>query len=236
MKRCAILLSGLYRNVNNMENIIEHIMKPNPIYQFDIIFSVWDITFKDCIADTNANINEDKFITTDVNELINIYNPVKYSIMNYKEFDRQLQNSDIIQKFVKNNNTFNYRAIERSIFQFYTCENVINTLEEYEIQNNMKYDTIIRYRFDLFTNNPIILNNYNLNNVHGINRLPYIPDWLYIGNNTNMKQLMKIYRKIENYEIKCDSPENIFFKNMDNSILFDIPDSFVLNKHGHYQY
>ena len=236
MKKCAILLSGLYRDFNNMDNIINNIIQPNPLYQFDIIFTVWDIKFVDVNADSNANINEYNFINTNINELINIYNPVKYSILNYKEFDRELKNSNLIENYIKNGNMYNYKAIERSIFQFYACEQSILTLEQYEKTENMKYDIIIRYRFDLFTNNPIILDNYNLNNVHGINRQPYIPDWLYIGNNENMKQLMKIYIKIKNSEINCDSPENIFFKNMNNNILFDIPDSFYLNKHGVHQY
>jgi hypothetical protein len=46
------------------------------------------------------------------------------------------------------------------------------------------------------------------------------------------KSLSKIVLKIENGEIKYDSPENIFYKNVKNKIQFNIVDSFILNKHG----
>jgi len=238
MKRCCILLSGLYRNINNMNNIIDKIITPNPTYQFDIIFSTWDIKYIDCNSDCTSNINENKFITINENELINIYNPVEYSVLDYKKFFNHLNDLNIRQQFIKNNHNIdiNDRTIERTIFQFYICEKAILTLEEYEKSKNIKYDVIIRYRFDLFCNENILLDNYNLNIIHGIKKNGCIPDWLFIGNNENMKKLMKVYNKIENNTINYDSPENIFYKNMDNNILFDIPNSFYLNKFENLQY
>ena len=58
---------------------------------------------------------------------------------------------------------------------------------EYIIKNNINYDLVIRYRFDLFTSNPILLDNFDSTKIYGIKRIPYFPDWLYISTYKNMK-------------------------------------------------
>lgn len=48
-----------------------------------------------------------------------------------------------------------------------------------------------------------------------------------------MKDFMKIYTKIINNQIKYNlTVEDMFIESGKNKILFELPDTFYLNKHG----
>jgi hypothetical protein len=111
---------------------------------------------------------------------------------------------------------------------------VINILSEYENENNFKYDVVIRYRYDLFTNKPIILDNFNYENaIYGIQRNNCYPDWIFISNSSNMNSFMTAYLGVLNREIYPFGPEDIFIescvKNVKNcNMSYTLEDTFEL--------
>lgn len=129
------------------------------------------------------------------------------------------------------------KLVTNTIFgQFYGCDSVIRQLEEYEMENQIRYDLIVRYRFDIFSSGKIDFDKYDHNYIHGIKRGCCYPDWIFFGKNEIMKDFMKIYTKILCGKINGKKiPEDIFIESANNNILFDIPDTFTLNKHGYIQ-
>jgi hypothetical protein len=235
MKKCAILLSGIINNTN-YENIKENIINSNPNYEFDFFLSFWDYFFGICYSEStelNDILVNPKLI--DVEKILGIYNPKKFVNCNVSEFIHFYNTNKLNDIMLKNNYYQKYKHLSyRSLSQFYMVNQVINILSEYENDNNLHYDVVIRYRYDLFTTKPIYLDNFNYENeIYGIQRKDCFPDWIFISNSTNMKLFMKAYLSILNGEINSGSPEEIFIescvKNVKNcNMSFTLEDTFEL--------
>lgn len=63
---------------NIIDDIVKNIITPNPEYEFNIIFCVWDV-----ILDQLNNV--EKWTSINIDNLTSIYSPKKYSILNYFE-------------------------------------------------------------------------------------------------------------------------------------------------------
>ena len=234
MKKCAILLSGI-QNQNNMDNITEYIIKANPDYEFDIFMSFWDSSFKIIYTNhpTLSEILNDSY-PVDVERVCDIYKPkahMKCSLEHFYNFYYQNNLKSIFanQRYYMQDKHLCYRNSS----QLYMCENVINVFDDYTRKHNQHYDMVIRYRYDLFTSKPILLNQYDVSTtIYGMNRAKCLPDWIFIGNQQNMSQFMHIYSALLNRIIIPDIPETIFCKqglricNMN----YSIEDTFTLVK------
>jgi len=235
MKKCAILISGMINNTN-YENIKENLIDSNPNYEFDFFLSFWDYYFGICYTrstDINDILVNPKLIN--VEKIIEIYNPKKFikcSVSEFTDFYNKNNLNDIMMKGSYHQKTPN--SSHKTLSQFYMVNEVINVLSEYENENNLQYDVVIRYRYDLFTTKPIILDGLNYENtIYGIQRQNCFPDWIFISNSTNMKLFMKAYVSIVNGEIHPSFPEEIFIescvKNVKNcNLSFSLEDTYEL--------
>lgn len=234
LKKAAILLSGLFRKTIHIDNIYENIILPNPDYEFDIFICVWDIIIK-C---DNFSVAEDLLLNYEklnVNSLMNIFKPKQLKCFNLVNFQKYLRDdTDLIQSLEHKIIDHHYRSQPHTIYntycQMYICEQCIHLLEDYENMNLIQYDLIIRHRFDVFITSPILFNNYNLTIIHGMQRNNCIPDWFFFGNGNDMKNFLKIFTKLEKNEIEFNIPENIFFQSSNNTVIYDIPDVFYIDK------
>jgi hypothetical protein len=223
MKRAAIIISGQLRTIHNMENISENIILPNDNYIFDIFISSWN---RQLYQENNIVLEKE----TDYSEL-DKYKPVKQIISDTMGF-KNFYNENNLNKVTNYNNWC----------QFYTCEVGIKLVEQYELEQNIKYVLIIRYRLDLFLTQPIFFDRYNLDKIHGIN-FPgscsfgtYWNDWFFFGDE-KMKDFMKIFTKLCDGKINindhCLVGEIFFEKSGENNIAYDVDHRLVyLNKFG----
>jgi hypothetical protein len=223
MKRAAIIITGELRTSHNMENIMENIILPNGEYMFDIFIVCWNIqTYQE-----NNTILEKQ---TDYSELQK-YNPVKI----------QLKDRNVFKTFC-DKYQIHKLANFRYLGQFYTCEEGMKLVEKYELEQNIKYDMYIRYRFDLFLTQPILFHEYDLTKIHGVNfpgksssHGTYWNDWFFIGDE-KMKSFMKIFSKLcsgKLFRTYCSVPEILFEKSGEKQIVYDINHTIVyLNKYN----
>lgn len=145
----------------------------------------------------------------DLNDFIRLYKPVNYC-NNKKSSDLS-----IYDKYSANGNVVN-------INKMIPC--LINKKKVFELMksSNIIYDIIISTRIDIFYNEKIYLDNFNL-----INSSLYIPcncdygtnsinDQIAIGNFNNMEKYMKIYDNIISYLENGTSkhPESLTFANI----------------------
>jgi hypothetical protein len=131
--KIAILISGHIRN-NNINKSFGHLSD----YDYDVFIHTWDnFGFKG--SETNL---EDK-VTTDLvkNKILEIPNVKSYVVENNKTFINSLE--------PVNFNYFNFSSPEVFIkSQLYSISQSYKIFEEYQITNDIKYDIVIRTRFE----------------------------------------------------------------------------------------
>jgi hypothetical protein len=238
LKKAAILLPGLFRKTIHIDNIYENIILPNPDYEFDIFICVWDIIIK---YDSFAVVEDLllKYEELNENRLIKTFKPKQLKCFNLVNFQKYLRDDTDLIKNIQNKNTNpQYKKYPHNFYticcQMYMCEQCIHLLENYENINSIHYDLIIRHRFDVYMKSPVFFNNYNVNNIHGIQTQHFNPnfnpDWFFFGNGNDMKNFLKIFTKLEKNEIEFTIPENMFFQSSNNKVIYDIPDVFYIYK------
>lgn len=241
MKKAAILISGILREYSNMENINDFIIKCNPDYEVDIFLSFYDVNCRNTIKLYNEN-DLTTLEKVDVEDVINKYKPKSYTIVNFMELNNILTTQ---LDFFINNHLYNdiivytrngNRNAYNTLGQLYSVEMVKNIFQEYSCANNIDYDLVIRYRYDLFTSEPIIFKDYDLNNIHGINNQNcYPPDWIFFGNSVNMVKFMHLYSNFVDKKIQPDIPEHMFKQNATGicNLLYTIKDTFKIIHNNH---
>jgi hypothetical protein len=233
--KAAILISGIVRDYSNMENITKNIINTNPEYEFDFFLSFYDVNCRNTIKFFREN---DLSMLENINipDILNTYKPKSYTIINFVELHKSLKSK--INSFKMNNLYYNKHFWDRdnsknaynALGQMYSVEKVKDVFHEYSSVNNINYDLVIRYRYDLFTNEPIYFNKYDLNHIYGINRLHCFPDWIFFGNSLHMKPFLNVYSNLMDNKIKPNDPEGMFKQNANNicNILYTINDTFEL--------
>lgn len=231
MKRAAIALSGFVRNYDNIENIIKFIIEPNPDYEFDFFL----FFYQENIINTSKKFTEMHNFKQDVdgNKVIDKYKPVAYDSISIFE----LQN-----KFIENKleNLFIEKERKETIYntilgQMYMCEQSMNLVDKYSSLNNIKYDLVVRYRFDMFTDTPLIFDNYKLNTINAIYHKGSAIDWLFFSTYENMSEFMKVFTNLLNRQLFPHIiPEYVFKQNAEITcgIEYIVPHTFQLNKTG----
>lgn len=233
MKRGAILISGIVRDYGNMQNIYDNIINVNKEYEFDIFLSMYDINCNNTLLFYKNN-DVTTLLKTDINDVLSTYNPKSYKVINFIELNNKIK--ELLEYFIQNNlGNSNWdkngnRNAYNTLSQLYSVEMVNTLFSEYSYKHNINYDLVIRYRYDLFTNEPIIFNNYDLKNIYGISRANCYPDWLFFGNSFNMNLFMNIYSNLIDKKINPDISEMMFKENCNNvcSLLYTIKDTFEI--------
>jgi hypothetical protein len=233
-RKVAILISGLVRNFDNYENIKKNLIECNPNYEFDIFIGLWNNNIINISKTIDTGI-ENVLQNINTDEVIKKYNPLSYIILDVVK-EHTMFKKNIINKLLNHYVLINAPTLYHPLLsQLYCIYKTFEKYNEFIIQNNVKYDMVIRYRFDLFTSKPIILDTADNMNVYAIQRPPYFPDWLFIGSHENMKFIFNSYE----YYVQCifDKKINIpelIFKTSCNihkiNISYTLTDTFYLNK------
>lgn len=213
--KVAILLPGLTRNyLESYNNLKENLLDK---YDCDIFISTWDITgkFNRNKGEKNYNkqyINEKEYI--DINDIISLYKPKSICMDCFEEF--KITNKERIQKFMKKNNFTSYTKNLNSIFsQWYKIKNVFSLYYEYSKKNSIKYDFIIKLRFDVIFK-PINLNYLIKNNVYFLKywgkdvNLFGLQDYIFLSRDENYMLLVcNLYNFICNDNINFNDKKYI---------------------------
>jgi len=220
--KIALCLSGQPRNAIQTSNRIKtSIIDNNDV---DVFLHAWydptDLSFhKRCPGHWNkaADIDIDK-------QLVDIYKPkayifekpkywennkIKVSVENIKRcFDYGLQDPEGINKFEK-------YIVNICHSQWYSNSRVNFLKEEYSINNNIKYDCVIKLRYDVSPSIKLQLNNKllgeNILYYQNLNQpLNMVSDWLAMGSNSVMNVWSSMYFYIEPLYYQVIQEENIW--------------------------
>jgi len=126
------------------------------------------------------------------NELVKLYKPKAYI------FENNLIYADEITKLCKEDNDFG------GISHALSIKKSIEIKEDYELKNNLSYDIVISYRYDVFLWKDINLQEYNMDKIY-IHRIicPWAPfmegngDLYFIMNNINSCEFKYLYDSVK---------------------------------------
>jgi hypothetical protein len=161
-KKIAICFSGHARNLNKTYiNFIKNLIKP---LNADIFIHTWDTLGAQKNRGDSVGIGySDIPINKEILNIINKLNPKTYIIEN---FSNKINNFNIPSEVymygapVNNNGVVNSTARpENIISQLYSIYKSFSLLEDYEKENKIKYDIVIKTRFDFNIESRISKNN-----------------------------------------------------------------------------
>lgn len=143
--KIAICFSGQIRTaIETSENLIRYFGELYP--KCDFFIHTWNVN-----TDKAGPPNSFEIIDDDtINKLIKIYNPKKIKIEDY---------------IITNRNEFDNLAYKNGInnSMFYSFMHSIKLKKQYELENNFKYDYVIKIRFDLiFNSHRRLINDINM--------------------------------------------------------------------------
>ena len=235
-KKVAILISGLPRNYDNYQNIKKYLIDCNPTYEFSIFIGFWNKNIINISKTIDTEMNK---VMEDINidNVIKQYNPLSYIVLDVMKEHTMFKNN-IIDKIRNHYKLINVPTLYHPLLsQLYCINKTFENYNEYIIKNNINYDMVIRYRFDLFTSKPILLDKFNNNHIYAIQRTPYFPDWFFIGSEKNIKYIFNSYEYYVNciFHKEINIPELVFKNSCDIHkipISYTMNDTFYLNKNG----
>jgi len=161
-KKIAICFSGHTRNLNiTYLNFVKNLINP---LNADIFIHTWDTLGMQKNRQDSVGIGySDMPVTKEILDIINKLNPKEYMVEN---FLNKINNFNIPNKIymygapVNNNGIINSTARpENIISQLYSIYKSFFILEEYQKKNNIKYDIVIKTRFDFNIESKISKNN-----------------------------------------------------------------------------
>ena len=202
-KRIAVCLSGNLRSFKNCFNSLKTYLLDK--YNCDVFISTWD--FIDNPGDNSHNKTQ-----SILNDIKTCYSPKKIEILN------QIANmGEKYRKYIIENG----RSPNAMTGMFYLIYKADQLRQNFETQNNFKYDVVVRVRPDL-----LLKENINIpNDVNGV----YIPNfghWIGIndqfafGDRDSMKEYANLYNCLDNICDKIDfRPESLLkFHLLNNKI------------------
>lgn len=230
--RTAVLLSGQIRNARDASTSIkEHIVDK---YNADVFVETWRTT-PNIISYAGHNIPDD--MTLD--EVDRVYSP---KMMRVEDFDNSRLMESIRNNLPTNKTGYNGEVEESTVManvfaMYYKIMRANEMREEYERINNIKYECIIRLRFDLkFDNFPVI--NPEANTVY----IPNGSDWRGgVGDLVAVsdRKAMSVYSDVYNWLYRYNEmghglhPESILRKHLEfNKLKIErFPCNFYLRGH-----
>jgi len=207
MAKVAICISGQPREATRcFPFIYENIIKPNNAdvfmhMNFDKQNTYIEKSHKDNgVCYVNSNIDE---------ELIKLYNPKRILVEKPKNFQNKdfkipparLERLKIMNHKVvwTHEECINY-IIKQQYSMFYSIYKCNELKEIYALENNIRYDYVIRIRYDLLPRNKIQCSLLNPNMLYYVNlQQPdnLISDWINIGSNAIMNTYSSLFLNLE---------------------------------------
>ena len=123
-------------------------------------------------------------------DIVELYKPKKYIIEP--------------QKFLQIKNKKDIDCMS-GLSMYYSIMKANDLVREYEIENNFRYDFVIKMRYDMYCDKPLILSKYHnnlINNPHILHkeRIPFhIDDRIWFSNSENMFKISRGYLEVEDY-------------------------------------
>lgn len=192
--RIALCLSGQARFVEQGYNEVLYpfILKDNNI---DIFIHTWDINKTQIgsqfLAGDRHPVGEPITVNL-IDKTLKLYNPKKHIVEPQQQFP--------IFPWAPNHMPGFYSKNVYSMF--YSIHQSNKLKSEYEIENNFKYDWVIRSRFDIMLNSKINFNEFNnnvINNPNGcFNNEKGYTDCFAFSNSKNMDVYSDTYNYIDN--------------------------------------
>lgn len=217
--KVALCISGHMRTFeNNFPSVQEHILSQ---LNCDVFIHTWD-TLGLSYRPLDNNLQK----TNDVelyNKLNKFFNPKKIIIEPRREFEiTHLMRNRLEQG----------RDIHGMLAMFYKIEACNNLKKEYEKNNNIKYDIVIRFRGDIFMGAPLPINkgfNKNYLYIPTYGHFGGLCDQLAFGSSEVMDKYSSLYSNIQNHleTGAVFNPEKILHYHVLNS---NIPTSKVYVK------
>lgn len=231
--RAAICFSGMPRSFKGVyqphQDYILKVLEEQNI-KYDIFIHTWDnkITYPKYLPDEG-----------NVDELINLYQPTlcKREIYNKNKIQELLIDSKVnnYQEYITKKGYTEWKnkthdigewkggglLTNNTISLFYGLNEVNNLRKQYEIENNIKYDIVIKSRFDnmIFDKLNIKVLNNEKNTVYcpmgyepdNREKLGTVNDILAVGNSLNMDIYMSLYKRLydllkERFDLKHPRP------------------------------
>lgn len=199
--KIAVLLSGQPRYIKKYApELLNNLIIPN---NADVYCHSW-LTDPNKPFRTGRGWKNEKIEQDAHDDILKIYNPKKYSFE--PEIIFPTRNIDWTTTHNKGYGSPEAGDEVRTYFNngYYSMWNSImkchNLKDQYEIENHILYDVVIRCRFDLGLHEVIDITQYDLNNKiwtkeHATDELRN--DWFFFGNNINMRLICNIYNSID---------------------------------------
>lgn len=153
-------------------------------YDIDVFIHTWYDENQEKIVACGGEYEVNKEVINQINEL---YKPTKILV------EKQKTDLKVI--------THNYPGppIFSQLSMFYSMMKSNDLKKEYEIENNFKYDVVIRSRFDSGLLKDLDMSIIEENSVVGIDAIDshILCDWLFYGNSETMDKLTDIYNHVE---------------------------------------
>lgn len=223
--KTAICISGHFRTyLYLIHNFYSNVFCPfKKIGDVDIFIHTWDKLNAQKTAMSHLG-NNNCYVEKDINEkeILGIYNPNKCVIGNYDK----IKNKFLLSNFTNLECSNGLRSSEGVLYstpmmyKMWACNEL---KKQYEIENNFKYDYVIRMRPDLVVRKEIDTNQLNLSkcNMWHINYLDkYFCDAVAIGSSEIIDIFCSTYANLKDIfsESSFDfMPERMFFRNVEKS-------------------
>ena len=158
--KIAICFAGLLRNFENIYPYIKkNILDPNQEH---------DISIFACTSEYSNEMNRFELKNHQVLKKDNIETTLK------KKFGKLLKKYSIVkdQKILQQINKKHSKRNDKTQSRFNKIYQVLKLKQEYEVENNIIFDLVVFYRFDVIFTNWNIANNYYENKIKDIQRIP----------------------------------------------------------------
>ena len=187
MKRAAIVLSGCISNKQGCFRTTDVIT--NNYVNINYAYSSYMLNLINCNPDVSFDFYMHSWTYTLKNELIKLYNPIKYRFEDNniykKDFEKILELYKIPAKR-------HFGQLSKAL----SVRNVIQLM----VDNNVEYDYVISTRFDIMINKQIILSELDMNNIY-IDTNYLIGDNIFIMSYDNSKKFKDLYAYSQNGHI-----------------------------------
>lgn len=213
--KIAFCFSGEPRFVNECYPLIEkNIIDVNG--KIDFFVHTWfsdDIVDKKLYTSSISSFGEStikKNVLEDINKL---YSPKSIIVQDPIKFISDIDWGTSMDKYYSGYKESGYsknefRDIKISNMYSFLYSNMKSILlkKEHELKTGIKYDVVVRFRFDNIVKNPILFSNYDMGFLHyqemgQPDRM--VSDWINFSNSENMDTFSSIYNNFENLAKVC---------------------------------
>jgi hypothetical protein len=209
--KTALCLYGQPRNINQKINqIIQNVVEPN---NCDVFVHAWFDSSDRNIKKLCPGYEHRQLEANTENILLNL-NPKENLIESQKEFNNphipQITEYNIKKCFDYGMkyalNDFSKNTIFRCYSMWYSIYQSDMLRQLYELKTGIKYDCVIRMRYDNTPNARLLVQNYDLNYYYNydVNQPePLVNDWFNFSNSYNMSVSSSLFIHIERLIKEC---------------------------------